>query len=108
MAKIDPNELCPCESGLLFKECHELKIKKQVKPEIKQKVSLKVIPEPDPNTRAVFILNNDEGTIVFQGFETQIALVCGNCSSPLVAGMNLEQIKNIVIKCNNCNRFNEV
>ncbi|WP_368501234.1 SEC-C metal-binding domain-containing protein [Shewanella sp. 3_MG-2023] len=30
MAKIDPNELCPCESGLLFKECHELKIKKQV------------------------------------------------------------------------------
>jgi len=23
MAKIDPNELCSCESGLLFKDCHK-------------------------------------------------------------------------------------
>ncbi len=108
MAKIDPNELCPCESGLLFKECHELKIKKQIKPEIKQKVSLKMIPEPDPNTRAVFILNSGESSIVFQGFETEIAFVCGSCSAPLIAGMNLEQMKNIVLKCNKCNKYNEV
>jgi hypothetical protein len=107
MAKIDPNELCPCESGLLFKECHELKIKKQVKPKIKQKIRLKVIPEPDPDTRAVFIYGG-EGTIAFQGFDTELALVCGGCSSPLAAGISSEQIKNVVIKCNKCGKFNEV
>jgi len=107
MAKIDPNELCPCESGLLFKDCHQLKIKQPVKPDITKTIKLKVIPEPDPNTRAVFIYDG-EGTIMFQGYVTGVALVCGNCSSPLVAGMNQEQIKNIVLKCKNCGKFNEV
>lgn len=107
MAKIDPEESCPCGSGLLFKDCHELKIKKPKKPIITTRSSLKVIPEPDPNTRSVFIYDG-EGTTAFQGYDSNLELVCGNCSSPLVSGINRNQINNIVIRCKQCGKFNEV
>jgi len=107
MAKIDPDEQCPCGSGKLFKECHGPKVKKQVTPDITKELKLKVIPEPDPDTRSVFIYNG-EGTIAFRGFEVGLALTCGQCNSHLVVGVRRENIKNIVIKCNNCGAFNEL
>jgi DNA-directed RNA polymerase subunit RPC12/RpoP len=107
MAKIDPEELCPCESGLLFKECHGLKVKKPTVPEITQEIPLVIIPEPDPNTRAVFNYIG-EGTTVFRGSEVGLALVCGKCKSSLVVGIPRNAISDIVIRCNNCGSFNEV
>lgn len=77
-----------------------------VKPEIKQTIKLTVIPEPEPN-RAVFTSDGD-CSIAFQGYETGLALICGNCSAQLVTGVSLSQINKIVIKCNQCGKFNEL
>jgi hypothetical protein len=108
MAKINPEELCPCGSGLLFKNCHGPRVKKPEVPVITQRMSLKVIPEPDHNTRAVFMLNNDgDGTIIFAGYDVGLALTCGSCASELVVGMKRESITGIVIQCKKCGSFND-
>lgn len=106
MAKISPDELCPCQSGALFKECHGPKVKTRKPPEIKRRLPLKAIPEPDPGTRAVFEKIGD-GTLFFQGFDTDLALVCGSCASVLVAGMERQQISSVVLHCKQCGSYNE-
>lgn len=106
MAKILQDEPCPCGSGSLFRDCHAAKVRIPVPPEIKDRVPLRVIPEPDPNTRTVFEKMGD-GTILFQGFETNIALVCGTCGAPLAAGIHPTQMKSVVLRCKRCNAFNE-
>lgn len=107
MAKIDPNEKCPCGSNLLFGECHGPKVRLCVTPEITEKIFLKVIPEPDPDSRAVFDYRG-EGTIIFRGFDTGLAFCCGKCHSHLAVGIQRGSIKNIVLKCKNCGVYNEV
>src|SRR5947207_16012901 len=97
MAKILPNELCPCGSGAFFKDCHGPKVRSRTPPEIKRRVSLNVIPEPDPNTRSVFEKIN-EGTILFQGFDTDIGLTCGTYDPVLAAEMDREQIRTIAFR----------
>lgn len=106
MAKITQDELCPCGSGSLFRNCHGPKVRTWTPPEIKQRIVLTVIAEPDPNTRTVFEKAN-EGTIYWQGSATNIGLVCGTCAAVLVAGMRREQIVNIVLRCKQCGAFNE-
>lgn len=106
MAKISPDESCPCGSGALFKDCHGPKVRVPTPPEIKERLPLKVIPEPDPNTRTVFEKGGADPKF-FQSFHTNIALVCGSCSSVLAAGMRREDIQNIVLRCNQCQSFNE-
>lgn len=106
MAKISLDEPCPCGSGTLFRDCHAPKVRKPVPPEIKERVPLRVIPEPDPDTRTVFERTGD-GTILFQGFDTNIALVCGKCGAPLAAGLQPSKIKNIVLRCKQCMAYNE-
>jgi DNA-directed RNA polymerase subunit RPC12/RpoP len=105
MAKIGQSEPCPCGSGRLFKDCHGPKVRTRTPPEIKQRISLVVLPEPDPNTCAIFEKTGD-GTIFFQGFDTNIGLVCGKCSSILAAGLQREQITNLVLRCKQCGSFN--
>lgn len=107
MAKIDPDELCPCGSGLLFKECHELKINKPKVPTINEEIILNIIPEPDPGTRVVFI-RKGEGTICFRGYEVGLAMLCGKCKSQLIVGIPRENFLHAVIRCNKCGAFNEV
>lgn len=106
MAKIAMDEPCPCGSGALFRDCHAPKLRKSEPPEIKERISLRVIPEPDPGTRAVFEKRGD-GTVLIQGFETSIALICGKCGAPLAAGLQPSQIKNIVLRCKKCMSYNE-
>ena len=106
MAKILMDEPCPCGSGSLFRDCHAPKVKKPIPPEIKERVPLRVIPEPDPDTRTVFE-KLGEGTTLFQGFDTNIALVCGTCGAPLAAGLQQTQIQGIVLRCKQCMAFNE-
>jgi len=107
MAKIDPNESCPCGSGKLFKECHGPRVITPMTPEITQEVKLKVIPEPDPNSRSVFVYDG-EGTIAFRGFDVGLALCCGQCNSHLIVGIKRENIQNIVLRCKKCGAYNEI
>lgn len=106
MAKIDPNEPCPCDSGLLFKECHEPSIKQPEVPTITKTILLNTIPEPDPHTRSV-IIKRGVGTIIFKGYSIGLALVCGSCKSHLVVGIPRAAIENIVMRCNACGSYNE-
>jgi hypothetical protein len=106
VAKIAPDETCPCGSGLAYRVCHGPKVRKQEPPEIKQRIRLQVIPEPDPNSRTVFEKTGD-GTVLFQGFATNIALACGSCGAPLAAGIEPNQIKGIVLRCKQCSAFND-
>ncbi|MGZ4970821.1 MAG: SEC-C metal-binding domain-containing protein [Methylobacter sp.] len=106
MAKILPDEPCPCGSGALFRDCHALKVRKPIPPDIKERVPLRVIPEPDPDTRTVFEKTGD-GTILFQGCDTNIALVCGGCGAPLAEGLEPSQFKGIILRCKQCMAYNE-
>jgi hypothetical protein len=66
-----------------------------------------VIPQPEAGTRSV-IDYQGEGTIIFRstaGPATE--LVCGKCSAPLVVGMKVDQIRNLVLRCKRCGSFNE-
>lgn len=106
MAKISPEEPCPCGSGALFKECHGPRVRNLTPPDIKQRIQLAVIPEPDPDTRTVFE-KTGEGTVLFQGFDTELGLVCGTCAAVLAAGLQREQLRAIVLRCKNCGSYNE-
>ena len=106
MARIDPDEPCPCGSRKLFKNCHGPSVRTNTPPEILQRIALPVIAEPDPNTRTVFE-KTGEGTILFQGFETSTALVCGTCAAVLVAGLHRDQLTRLVLRCKLCGSFNE-
>lgn len=106
MAKIDPNEPCPCGSGRIFADCHGPLVIVDRLPEITERVALKVIPEPDPNTRSVLGKIGD-GTIMMHGQDTGIALCCGACGEPLIVGLRIGQVQNIVLKCNGCGAHND-
>ncbi len=106
MALIDPNEPCPCGSGTKYAECHLPKTRGQNPPAITERCRLQVIPEPDPDARSVFCLTGT-GTVIFQGFESGLAMDCGKCGAPLVAGLRREQIRGVVLKCNSCGAFND-
>ena len=106
MAKIRDEEICPCGSGKKFGNCHGPKTRDKRPVKITQTVRLATIPKPDPGTRAIFIKTSD-GSVVFRGHNTEIALICGNCDAHLVEGLEVGQIQGVIIKCNDCGEFNE-
>jgi hypothetical protein len=70
------------------------------------KVPLKIIPEPEPNTRTVFLLQG-----LFPAFkgEGDIDKVCGNCGLILLEGVGRGiEIRNLVIRCPKCKSYNEL
>jgi hypothetical protein len=69
-------------------------------------IKLKVIPEPQPYSRSVLIMDGTE-TLFFKGYTSNLKFICGNCGAVLMEGIEKNQVKNIVLKCNNCNSFNE-
>lgn len=105
MAKIDPDESCPCESGLKFRSCHGPKVESFKMPEITSSIALKVIPKPPHNTASVFE-RTGEGTLVFSGSTVGLSMNCGECGSQLVVGIPRENINKIVLKCNKCGKYN--
>lgn len=68
-------------------------------------ILLGAIPEPEPETRTVLILNGP-GTIIMKG-PGDLLMLCGSCETPLVVGMSVSQVQNLVFKCNACSSFNE-
>ena len=73
---------------------------------VKRHIRLAVIPEPEPNTRAVFI-HTGNGTVIMSGGGGDVVFECGNCGSPLIEDATMHQYRNLVFKCNNCGEFNE-
>jgi hypothetical protein len=65
---------------------------------------LKIIPEPKPNTRTVFV-----GKVLplIKGVGN-LNLLCGNCNAKLIEGIDEGQIRNIVIQCPICKLYNEI
>ncbi len=106
MAKISPDEPCPCGSGRLFKECHGPHVKAPVLPPITSHIRLKVIPPPLHNSRPVFE-KTGEGTLLFQGYATGVSFDCGKCSAPLMQGLHPGQVQAIVLRCNACGTHND-
>jgi hypothetical protein len=104
MAKIDPEEACPCGSGRVFAECHQPLIV-TVEPMVTEWSTLRVVPEPDPGTVPVF-KRTDEGTIFFKGAETGLAQCCGKCGEPLIVGLAPSAVGRLIFQCNNCGSFN--
>jgi len=103
--RIDPDEPCPCGADARYADCHgHPDLHKE--PEIGIVIPLQVIPEPDPGTRAVFQQIGDD-TILFQGTSGSTAYICGRCSEPLVVGVPLEHLVNLVLACSSCGAFNE-
>lgn len=68
-------------------------------------IRMVVIPEPEAGTRSV-LKRTGEGTVVFQG-QGSTKMVCGKCGAVLVTGMRVDQIRNVVLTCNNCGSYNE-
>lgn len=106
MAKIDSNELCPCGSREIFGNCHGPRVITNRPITISERVPLKVIPEPDPGFRSVLV-KTTEGSRIIRARETTLALECGQCRAPLVVGLRKEQIRNVVLKCNQREAFND-
>lgn len=68
---------------------------------------LKVIPKPEEGSRSVIMPPNKNEATIIQG-SGNINLVCGNCGASLAKGVEENQIKNVVLYCNQCNSYNEV
>ena len=72
------------------------------------RIRLRVIPEPDPETRSVFQkLAGAPDSVFFAGSETTDAYVCGGCYTPLIIGLPLAQFQNLILRCGQCGRHNE-
>jgi DNA-directed RNA polymerase subunit RPC12/RpoP len=104
MVKIAPDEPCPCGSGKRFGECHAPLVRPS-EPAIARHVRLQVVPKPAPGTPTIFEYSG-EGTRVIQATLTDVSYDCGECGSSLLAGIELDQVQNIVLKCANCGSYN--
>ena len=71
----------------------------------KRLLKLMVIPEPEPNTRSVLVYTGP-GTVVMSG-EGNVTMECGNCGAPLIVGVPVGNLQNLVFRCNKCGAFNE-
>lgn len=67
---------------------------------------LRVIPEPESDTRSVLVYEG-EGTVVMRGEETGFVHACGGCDAPLIVDVRPGQIVNLVFRCSACGAYNE-
>jgi hypothetical protein len=68
---------------------------------------LLVIPEPEEGTRSVLVYEG-EGTVVMRNPERETPVhICGSCEAPLLVGVGLAQLQNLVLRCKGCGAYNE-
>jgi hypothetical protein len=73
----------------------------------KRTIALRVISEPEANTRAV-IHHVGPGTVVMRGAgQSTLVMECGNCGVPIIEGVHMNQVRGIVFRCKNCGEYNE-
>ena len=70
-------------------------------------VRLRIIPEPQPQTRAILEPKVGEVLPVIKG-NGNLNLLCGNCGAILIEGIDKGQIRNIVIHCPICRFYNNI
>ena len=71
-------------------------------------MKLRVIPEPEEGTRAIFVSKKPDVTVLMfvEGRDKPVH-TCGSCDAPLVIGMGLMQLQGVVLQCNGCGAYNE-
>ena len=104
--KLVDEEICPCGSGKLYGECHKVMRRTTTTIADLSHVPLTVIPEPDPNTRAVFE-KIGTGTTFFSDPAGRYSLNCGVCGAPLAVVSNRQQVSGVVLHCAACGEFND-
>ena len=69
---------------------------------------LRVIRKPVEGTRTILVKEKNENSFAraFKG-KGDLNLLCGYCESVLCEGINIGQIRGIVIKCPVCNNYND-
>ena len=108
MRQIRPDEPCPCRSGKTYAECHMDHRLATSPAAITRRTRLRVIPEPDPETRSVFQkFPGAPDSVFFTGSQTTDAYVCGGCAAPLIVGLPLTTFQNLVLCCSQCGKYNE-
>lgn len=70
------------------------------------RIRLTVIPEEQAVGRSV-IAYQGEGTVAMKGQFTRLIMECGACGAPIVEGVMLEQLENLVFRCNGCGAYNQ-
>ncbi|HEY7449453.1 MAG TPA: hypothetical protein VH702_14960 [Vicinamibacterales bacterium] len=73
----------------------------------KPDIRLKVIPEPEPETRVIF-RHAGPNPLVSGADKSAPNICCGGCGSPLVTGIAKLVFTNIVFLCQVCGAFNEL
>ena len=69
--------------------------------------TLRVIPEPKPNTRSVMIQNEGEVPFVFMKGGGSEDLICGSCDALLCESVAWANLRGVVFKCPMCGTFND-
>ena len=69
---------------------------------------LPVIPEPEQNTRTVFLQPPSDNPHSFLRGSGPADLLCGKCSFKLAHGLGPGQITNLVLKCPQCGSYNDI
>src|SRR3954453_8360661 len=64
-------------------------------------IDMVLIPEPEPDTRAVFVFDPTMTGPLMRG-NGSVTFRCGRCKRVLLENVGLEQIQNIVFKCPKC------
>ena len=70
-------------------------------------IKLKIIPKPDDGRRSIIMPPSENEPTIIKG-PGNIDLICGNCGAILAKEVEENQIKNVVLYCNQCNNYNEV
>ena len=70
-------------------------------------IKLDLIQKPKGGTRVVFITPKVKNTTIFTGVG-DTNLICGGCGSILAKSLEVGQLRNVVLHCNNCGGYNDV
>jgi hypothetical protein len=73
----------------------------------KRRIQLMVIPAPEPNTRAILEAAEGLEILIMKGEGSNLVMECGACGAPLVEGVPVTAIRNLVFRCPRCREFNE-
>jgi predicted RNA-binding Zn-ribbon protein involved in translation (DUF1610 family) len=70
-----------------------------------KKIQMEVIPEPEPGTASVLVLDKKGSYAIIRGVG-DIDYVCGVCRNVICERVERGQIMNMVFRCPQCGSFN--
>ena len=70
----------------------------------KRTLAMRLIPEPEPGTRALLIPPSGAPALRGGG---PLSYTCGRCGNTLLKDLMFEQARSYVVKCGKCGAFNE-